>query len=409
MKKVVIDCKNVNKTFKIYSKLLRGILFPYFQRKKKNPYLKEIKALQNINLKIYKGEIVGFFGLNGSGKTTLLSCISKSLPLTSGSIKTNGSITNLNNVNENINESFSGIENIMMNLILAGQTFKNASKFVDEIIDFSELSYCAENPVYTYSSGMKTRLIASIALHESNMSDILIIDEFLSAGDASFRGKISEKFNQICESGKTILIVSHDIGFIENFCDRAFIIDKGRIVFSGKTHETSNNYRILVTTKNFKNFKYSNNSKFFSLDESVKITGASIIGFKGKDYLLWNKPFKSTVNVQSNKKQFLLFKFEIFDLYKSLLVCEFNSGVEELSKRTDININFIGERNFIFTFPKCPFGGGIYSLSFTIYDKHSKILAKANKLLTFSVRSFENNVSRTTYTELEYKFKITKN
>ena len=107
MKKVVIDCKNVNKTFKIYSKLLRGILFPYFQRKKKNPYLKEVKALQNINLKVYKGEIVGFFGLNGSGKTTLLSCISKSLPLTSGSIKTNGSITNLNAVNENINESFS--------------------------------------------------------------------------------------------------------------------------------------------------------------------------------------------------------------------------------------------------------------------------------------------------------------
>ena len=104
------------------------------------------------------------------------------------------------------------------------------------------------------------------------------------------------------------------------------------------------------------------------MDESVKITGASIIGFKGKDYLLWNKPFKSTVNVQSNKKQLLLFKFEIFDLYKSLLVCEFNSGVEELSKRTDININFIGERNFIFTFPNCPFYGEyiLYHLQFMI-------------------------------------------
>ena len=84
------------------------------------------------------------------------------------------------------------------------------------------------------------------------LSDILIIDEFLSAGDASFKGKIFEKFNKICQSGKTILIVSHDIGFIENFCDRAFIINKGKIVFSGKTHETSNNYRILVTTKNYK-------------------------------------------------------------------------------------------------------------------------------------------------------------
>ena len=123
---------------------------------------------------------------------------------------------------------------------------------------------------------------------------------------------------------------------------------------------------------------------------------------------MWNKPFKSTINVQSNKKQFLVFKFQIFDLYKSLLVCEFNSGVEELSKRTDSNISFIGERNFIFTFPNCPLGGGIYSLSFTIYDKYSKVLAKANKLLTFNVRSFENNVSRTNYTELQYKFKITK-
>ncbi len=408
MRKVVVDCKNVNKTFKIYSKLLRGILFQYFQRKKKNPYSKEIKALQSINLKIYKGEIAGFFGLNGSGKTTLLSCISKSLPLTSGSIKTNGSITNLNNVNENINESFTGIENIMMNLILAGQTFKNASKFVDEIIDFAELSHCAENPVYTYSSGMKTRLIAAIALHESNISDIIIIDEFLSAGDASFKGKISEKFNKICKSGKTILIVSHDIGFIENFCDRAFIIDKGKIIFSGKTRETSDKYRIFVTTKNFKTFKYSNNSKFFSLDESVKITGGSIEGFKGKDYLLWNKPFKSTINIQSSKKQFLSFKFEIYDLYKSLPICEFKSGVKELSKKTDININFVGKRSFIFTFPNCPFGGGIYSLSFTVYNKYSKVLAKANKLLTFSVRSFDHSVSRTNYTELEYKFKIIK-
>ena len=89
---------------------------------------------------------------------------------------------------------------------------------------------------------------------------------------------------------------------------------------------------MLVTTKNFENFKYSNNSKFFSLDESVKITGGVLKGFKGKDYLLWNKPFKSTINVQSNKKQFLVFKIQIFDLYKSLIVCEFNSGVEELSK-----------------------------------------------------------------------------
>ena len=86
------------------------------------------------------------------------------------------------------------------------------------------------------------------------------------------------------------------------------------------------------------------------MDESVKITG-EYKRFKGKDYLLWNKPFKSTINVQSNKKQFLVFKIQIFDLYKSLIVCEFNSGVEELSKRTDSNINFIGERNFIFLFP----------------------------------------------------------
>ncbi len=406
MKKTAIECKNVNKTFKIYSKLLRGMYFQNFFKRKKNPYLKEIKALQNINLKIYKGEIVGFFGFNGAGKSTLLSCISKSLPLTSGLVKVNGTIRNLNNVSENINESFSGIENIIMNLILAGQTYKNASCFVDEILNFAELTDSAENPVYTYSSGMKTRLISAIALHESNMSDILIIDEFLSAGDASFKSKLFEKFNQVCKSGKTILIVSHDIGFIENYCSRAFIIDKGRIIFSGKTSEVSNKYRSFVTTKNFKTLKKLNKSKFFSLDESVIITGGNIKSMVNKDFLLWKKPFKASINVESKKKNLLSFKLEIFDCYKSLPICEINSGIKELSNNKDIKINFIGRKKIIMTFPECPLGGGLYYWSFTIFDQYKKILARASKLSTFKVRSFENSPSRTNYVELDYRFKI---
>lgn len=221
--KNAILVKDVTKSFKIYydkaSTLKEHMLF--WKRNKSELYT----ALKGINITIQKGETVGLIGVNGSGKSTLLKLMTKIIYPTTGSIVTHGKLTSLLELGAGFHNDFTGRENIYFNAAIFGLTKSEIDKRLDDIIEFSELGEFIDNPVRTYSSGMYMRLAFSIAINVD--AEILLIDEILAVGDQHFQEKCFQKLQELKLSDKTIVIVSHDLGQIENLCTRAIWIHDG--------------------------------------------------------------------------------------------------------------------------------------------------------------------------------------
>ncbi|MBD9075332.1 ABC transporter ATP-binding protein [bacterium] len=224
-KENAIEIKHVTKSFKIYydkaSTLKEHLLF--WKRNESELYT----ALKDINLDIKKGETVGLIGVNGSGKSTLLKLMTKIIYPTKGEIITHGKLTSLLELGAGFHQDFTGRENIYFNAAIFGLTRQEIDKRLDEIIEFSELGEFIDNPVRTYSSGMYMRLAFSIAINVD--AEILLIDEILAVGDQHFQEKCFNKLQELKESDKTIVIVSHSLDQIENLCTRAIWINNGLV------------------------------------------------------------------------------------------------------------------------------------------------------------------------------------
>ncbi len=224
-KENAIEIKHVTKSFKIYydkaSTLKEHLLF--WKRNESELYT----ALKDINLDIKKGETVGLIGVNGSGKSTLLKLMTKIIYPTKGEIITHGKLTSLLELGAGFHQDFTGRENIYFNAAIFGLTKQEIDKRLDDIIEFSELGEFIDNPVRTYSSGMYMRLAFSIAINVD--AEILLIDEILAVGDQHFQEKCFNKLQELKESDKTIVIVSHSLDQIENLCTRAIWINNGLV------------------------------------------------------------------------------------------------------------------------------------------------------------------------------------
>lgn len=187
-----------------------------------------IQALSNISLDISHGDRVGLIGNNGSGKSTLLRVLAGIIEPAAGTIKLNGSVNSLLDINYGLNFNATGIENITMRCALMGIPLKHIPAKIDEIIKFSELGDFIHLPIRTYSSGMLVRLSFSIVT--SINSDILLIDEWLSAGDSEFNKKALLKLESLIHNTSIIVMASHDKEILNKFSNRIIILDKGRLV-----------------------------------------------------------------------------------------------------------------------------------------------------------------------------------
>jgi lipopolysaccharide transport system ATP-binding protein len=200
-----------------------------------------IWALQNVNFEVTQGEVLGLIGKNGAGKSTLLKIISRITLPTTGRICGNGRIASLLEVGTGFHGELTGRENIYLNGHIMGMKKKEIERKFDEIIDFSGVSRFLDTPVKRYSSGMYVRLAFAVAAHLD--PEILIIDEVLAVGDAEFQMKCLDKIKSISrEDGKTILFVSHNIQTLRNTCNRALVLDKGRIIASGDSESVLAGY-----------------------------------------------------------------------------------------------------------------------------------------------------------------------
>ena len=246
MDEMVIKCDKVSKMYKLYDAPSDRVKEALNLTKKK--MYKEHYALSEIDLTICKGECVGIIGTNGAGKSTLLKIITGVLNASGGTINVNGKISALLELGAGFNNEYTGIENIYINGRMNGYTKEEIEERFQAILEFADIGDFIYQPVKTYSSGMFVRLAFAVAINIE--PDILIVDEALAVGDVFFQAKCFKKFEEFKSHGKTILFVSHALGTIQKYCDRAILLNKGVKMAEGKPKEIIDLYNKQLSEEN---------------------------------------------------------------------------------------------------------------------------------------------------------------
>lgn len=248
MSEYAIELKHITKTYAMYAKptdrLKEALDF------RRRSYHDTFYALNDVNIHVKKGEMIGFIGENGSGKSTLLKIITGVLTPTSGEMQINGNIAALLELGSGFNPEYSGYDNIYLNGMVLGFTKEQVDGMVDDIISFADIGDHLYQPVKTYSSGMFVRLAFAVAINVD--PEILIVDEALAVGDLEFQLKCMEKFTEFRNAGKTILFVSHDVNAVRRFCDRVYWLKNGVVENEGETMEVTEEYENFLKRKSLK-------------------------------------------------------------------------------------------------------------------------------------------------------------
>ena len=200
----------------------------------------EFVALHGVSLEIHKGEVVGIIGRNGSGKSTLLRVIAGIYPPDEGEVRAAGDISLLAGLGTGFSQHQTGRENALLYGSILGHSEREMNEKIDEIIEFSELGSFIDEPLRTYSAGMKARL--GLAVASAINPNILLIDEVLGVGDPNFREKSKKKILDMVKGASTVVIVSHSFGLMTDICDRVVLIEKGELEFVGKPQDAVKRY-----------------------------------------------------------------------------------------------------------------------------------------------------------------------
>lgn len=201
----------------------------------------EVVALDNVTFSVSAGEAFGIIGRNGAGKSTLLKCVAGTLRPNSGKVVVNGKTSTLLQLGVGFNPELSGRRNIYLGGLAAGMRKREVDLLFDEIVEYAELGHAIDRPVKTYSSGMFSRLAFSVSMHLD--PDVLLLDEVLAVGDEGFKKKSMDAMQDLLDRAGTIVFVSHSLGSVQEFCDRAIWMDSGRVQAEGPAEEVVAAYR----------------------------------------------------------------------------------------------------------------------------------------------------------------------
>lgn len=368
MTETVIEINHLTKKYDMYKKpsdRLKEALSPT-----RKTYHEVFYALNDVNVKVEKGEMIGFIGENGSGKSTILKIITGVLTPSEGEVKIEGNIAALLELGSGFNPEYSGYENIFLNGMVLGYSREEMAEKVDDIINFADIGDHLYQPVKTYSSGMFVRLAFAVAINVD--PDILIVDEALAVGDLEFQIKCMEKFTELRNAGKTILFVSHDVNAVRRFCDRVYWLKNGVVEAEGETMEITETYENFLKKKSLKTVDRENSSsEDFSAYDIVEVKSAELLDGNLQPLEIVEQDSKVVIKVVYNVKDDSIKKPVLGVAIRTVdnnYVCGLNTLLDEESipwKK--------GENVFYLEYEKMALLGGEYYFDVALFEENATV------------------------------------
>lgn len=325
---IAISVDNVSKTFKIPHEKISTLRGAFVSALREKSYEK-FSALKNVSFEVKKGEFFGIIGRNGSGKSTLLKILAGIYTADKGTIQIDGLISPFLELGIGFNPELSGRDNIYLNASVLGLTKKEIDDKYNDIVAFSELKRFIDQKVKNYSSGMQVRLAFSVAIHANR--DILLMDEVLAVGDTNFQSKCLTLFNELRASGKTIILVTHDTTYVEEYCDKALLLNEGKIISSGNPKKVINKYAEINATNENSRLEIENEKKKKEISENSKKSNLTkeeskkdnvIFGRYGNkkarilEYSIFDQEGKKTYTLETGKMFVAKFKIKFYQKIK---------------------------------------------------------------------------------------------
>lgn len=391
--KYSIVVKDVKKQFRVYldkgNTLKEKILF-----KERNNYLLR-PVLNGVSFSIKKGEVVGLIGHNGCGKSTTLKLLTKIMYPDSGSVVVNGRVSSLLELGAGFHPDMSGRENIYINASIFGLTKKEIDERIEKIIDFSELGQYIDNPVRTYSSGMYMRLAFSVAINVD--ADVLLIDEILAVGDASFQSKCMRKLRAIKKAGTTIVIVSHSMEQVESICDRSIWINEGKVQADGKPLEVHRKYLEFLGDYNFAEVTNVQRKESVQVDKEsgsgeIKITSAKCLNKENQEQNIYDTGDEIKLQFEYAVRKQMEVNIHFCIYREDDILCLGTSLWEDFEKRKLLT----RDGKFVITFPNLSLLPSKYRVDIKILTRDAEVIDELNSVCEFQVYSatYEAGVCR---------------
>ncbi|HER8706414.1 TPA: ABC transporter ATP-binding protein [Streptococcus pyogenes] len=315
-REIAVKVQHVSKTFKLPTEATKSFRTTLVNRLRGIKGFTEQHVLKDINFDVYKGDFFGIVGRNGSGKSTLLKIISQIYVPEKGQVTVDGKMVSFIELGVGFNPELTGRENVYMNGAMLGFTKDEVDDMYNDIVDFAELHHFMNQKLKNYSSGMQVRLAFSVAIKAQG--DVLILDEVLAVGDEAFQRKCNDYFMERKDSGKTTILVTHDMGAVKKYCNRAVLIEDGLVKAYGKPFDVANQYSV----DNTETAEDAMNAEKISVSDIAKDLKVSLIS---NPRITPNDTITFEVSYEVLKDDFTYIAFSLTDIDRNIWVYNDNS------------------------------------------------------------------------------------
>ncbi|WP_151620449.1 ABC transporter ATP-binding protein [Streptococcus intermedius] len=372
---IAVKIDHVSKFFRLPTEATQSLRTSLVNRFKGIKGYKEQHVLKDISFEVEKGDFFGIVGRNGSGKSTLLKIISEIYVPEKGTVTIDGKLVSFIELGVGFNPELTGRENVYMNGAMLGFSTEEIDTMYDDIVEFAELEEFMNQKLKNYSSGMQVRLAFSVAIKAQG--DILILDEVLAVGDEAFQRKCNDYFMERKKSGKTTILVTHDMNAVKKYCNKAVLIEDGLIKVVGAPDDVANQYSLDNASQ-----KKALNDDFTAEHEAISDLKVELLT---PAQITPNQEIKFEISYQVKQDIPTYIAFSLTDIDRSIWIYNDNSF--------DDMTNGKGEKRFVYTCSLAEVNDIKLKLQVSVRDHHDQILAFANSKNTPIILINRNDIS----------------
>ena len=372
---IAVKIHHVSKFFRLPTEATQSLRTSLVNRFKGIKGYKEQHVLKDISFEVEKGDFFGIVGRNGSGKSTLLKIISEIYVPEKGTVTIDGKLVSFIELGVGFNPELTGRENVYMNGAMLGFSTEEIDTMYDDIVEFAELEEFMNQKLKNYSSGMQVRLAFSVAIKAQG--DILILDEVLAVGDEAFQRKCNDYFMERKKSGKTTILVTHDMNAVKKYCNKAVLIEDGLIKVVGAPDDVANQYSLDNASQ-----KKALNDDFTAEHEAISDLKVELLT---PAQITPNQEIKFEISYQVKQDIPTYIAFSLTDIDRSIWIYNDNSF--------DDMTNGKGEKRFVYTCSLAEVNDIKLKLQVSVRDHHDQILAFANSKNTPIILINRNDIS----------------